>query len=253
MKYFLPILIGLLSSFSISLSQYLNQNACTGIKAPDGSTYDISSLNGVYQISQETDNTYVYNISICGRSTNLCAGNGACAGIGDAGVCQTWAPSFTTCCGSYPGGVTGLNGGAGVVIHYSNGDKCGGCAPPEARETYVYLLCGNGATPTGGTISGGEKGATPVFNATFHTSVGCVGGVGRGPSGGWIFIIIFFCVLFVYVVGGIIFNIAVRKMSGKEVFPNSSFWCEVPALIRDGGICIRNKVSGKSGYTTVGN
>jgi len=244
MNNLLPILLGLNLFLFVSLS---SGNQCQGIKAPDGTAYDISSLNSaVYEVTQVLgESSYVYNISLCstlGASTcDSCEAS--------PGVCQTWVGG-SACCGVYPAAtISGLNGGHGVVLHYINGLLCRGCVPSGPRETYVYIFCGSGAGLNHGAMSGGETGATPVFNATFISNAACPGG--GSLSGGWIFIIIFFCVLFVYVVGGIIFNIAVRKANGKEVFPNSGFWCEVPGLMKDGGICLKNKCSGKTGYTSV--
>jgi hypothetical protein len=52
---------------------------------------------------------------------------------------------------------------------------------------------------------------------------------------------VFFCLLFVYVVGGFIFLKFVRKAEGIEAIPNYSFWGMLPGLIKDGIVFAVNK------------
>ena len=42
----------------------------------------------------------------------------------------------------------------------------------------------------------------------------------------------FVVLLFVYIVGGVIFQRYVRGASGKEVIPNVGFWEEFPLLVK---------------------
>lgn len=45
-------------------------------------------------------------------------------------------------------------------------------------------------------------------------------------------VIRFFSLVAVYLIGGVIFQIFVRKNSGKNAIPNSSFWLDFPALVK---------------------
>ena len=42
----------------------------------------------------------------------------------------------------------------------------------------------------------------------------------------------FLSVLFVYLVGGVLFNKFQRGATGKELVPNYSFWSELPGLVK---------------------
>lgn len=55
-----------------------------------------------------------------------------------------------------------------------------------------------------------------------------------GLSTGSVLIIIFGCVLLVYIVAGVLFNKFHRGASGKEVIPNVNFWMDFPLLVKDG-------------------
>ncbi|XP_059165120.1 uncharacterized protein LOC131947805 [Physella acuta] len=69
----------------------------------------------------------------------------------------------------------------------------------------------------------------------------------EGLTVGSIMLIVFFCLLFVYFVGGMVFNYTRTKTGGKEIIPNFNFWTALPGLILDGFrlswdfVCRRNK------------
>lgn len=45
-------------------------------------------------------------------------------------------------------------------------------------------------------------------------------------------VIRFFCLVAVYLIGGVLFQIFVRKNSGKNAIPNATFWLDFPALVK---------------------
>lgn len=45
-------------------------------------------------------------------------------------------------------------------------------------------------------------------------------------------VIRFFSLVAVYLIGGVLFQIFVRKNSGKNAIPNASFWLDFPALVK---------------------
>jgi len=256
MKKIILIVSILLLGFCVS--SIFTQPSCSGIKASDGSSYDLSQLStaGILNAPQTgTDGTpYVYNVTVCGNQPMGC-NNANCAGPNTAGICQTWSDgsgSHARCCGRFDGSATvvALTGKRGVVITYDNGDACGSCLPAGPRSTILTILCGGSGVWSPVTVTGGAPNIPAIIyiNGTSGTLCGGSGSL----SGGWIFIIILLCLGFVYLIGGIIFNAAIRKQSGKEMIPNITFWSDMPGLIADGGRFIGNKVRGKSGYQTVG-
>jgi len=72
----------------------------------------------------------------------------------------------------------------------------------------------------------------------------CVGGGGAGGAlgGGALFLIIFVAIMFVYFVGGIIYNKFVKKEGVKPL--HAEFWADLPALVKDGVMFLVNKVKG---------
>jgi hypothetical protein len=224
------------------------------LKAADGSSYDLSYFANTILQATQTDGgqVYTYNISICANSPYGCAG--ACSGVNTAGVCQSWGPAPTSakCFGKWDTAkLTGLNSGHGFQIAYEGGDVCGSCNPQGPRTTVVTLICDPKASTqvSWGTPYGAQPGQPSIFYINGTSSHACPGG--GNMDGGWIFIIIVVCLLFVYFVGGVVFNAAVKKQRGKEMVPNSEFWCDLPALIGDGFKFLIGKCTGKGGYTPV--
>lgn len=69
-----------------------------------------------------------------------------------------------------------------------------------------------------------------------------------GLSGGSVFIIIVLVASVVYVVGGCAFNKLKKGTSGaKESCPNNEFWFDLPALVKDGFLFTKSKLTGKGG------
>ncbi|GFS03693.1 cation-dependent mannose-6-phosphate receptor [Elysia marginata] len=59
-------------------------------------------------------------------------------------------------------------------------------------------------------------------------------GKSEGLSPGSIILIIFMCAVVVYLLGGLGFQIGVRKAKGKESLPHIIFWTSLPGLIKAG-------------------
>ena len=55
-----------------------------------------------------------------------------------------------------------------------------------------------------------------------------------GMSAGWIFIIVFLCVLTVYCIAGVTYKTQKMGLTGIEAVPNIEFWRDVPQLIQEG-------------------
>lgn len=61
-------------------------------------------------------------------------------------------------------------------------------------------------------------------------------------------VIRFFCLVAVYLIGGVLFQIFVRKNSGKNAIPNATFWLDFPALVKVCWFIIVNNVLIHSTY-----
>ncbi|CAL1530934.1 unnamed protein product [Lymnaea stagnalis] len=57
---------------------------------------------------------------------------------------------------------------------------------------------------------------------------------GGGLSVGSVLVILFFVILLIYLIGGLLFLKFVRKAEGSEVIPNIEFWKDFPSLVKDG-------------------
>ncbi|XP_068671560.1 uncharacterized protein [Montipora foliosa] len=88
---------------------------------------------------------------------------------------------------------------------------------------------------------------------SLHTKYACLK---SGLSTGSILIIIFICMLVVYLVAGLLFNKYSKGASGKELIPNVNFWTDFPLLVKDGIIfffeCCKRACSRKqSSYESI--
>jgi len=82
-------------------------------------------------------------------------------------------------------------------------------------------------------------------------SSGGSGGGSSGCGGGCAFLIIFFVGGFVYFAGGFAYNYKMKELRGVEAIPQVGFWKDLPFLVKDGVLFIKNKVTGNSGYSAV--
>ncbi|EDV26658.1 uncharacterized protein TRIADDRAFT_63795 [Trichoplax adhaerens] len=85
------------------------------------------------------------------------------------------------------------------------------------------------------------------YFAELSTICACPNGCPSGPgglSGGSVLLIIFFVLLSVYFIGGIIFMKYVRNAEGFEAIPNVSFWSSLPSLIKEGFAFTFSRCSG---------
>eukprot|EP01064_Diplonema_japonicum_P025386 TRINITY_DN3678_c0_g2_i3.p1 TRINITY_DN3678_c0_g2~~TRINITY_DN3678_c0_g2_i3.p1 ORF type:complete len:206 (+),score=45.74 TRINITY_DN3678_c0_g2_i3:54-671(+) len=71
-----------------------------------------------------------------------------------------------------------------------------------------------------------------------------------GVDGGVIFLIIFFVGFAVYMGAGMAYRFKVKGETGVNMVPNVEFWKDLPNLMKDGALFIKNKVTG-GGYSSV--
>ncbi|CAG5124760.1 unnamed protein product [Candidula unifasciata] len=97
-----------------------------------------------------------------------------------------------------------------------------------------------------------------VYRFALLTKYICSGGGGGdinisvevGISAGSIMVIIFFVVIAVYFVGGLLFQKFVRNAQGTDIIPNVSFWAAIPSLAKDGVLFLVRGCKGGASYTS---
>jgi len=135
----------------------------------------------------------------------------------------------------------------------------------HTRQTKITLKCDqstNGTKPASFTETKPSS-QSSVYIGTFTSKYACAkGGSSGGLSVGSILLIIFFPLVVVYVIIGILINRYGRGIeSMPELLPNHSFWADFPFLVKDGAVftcgCIKSACSslsnkcGKSGYAEI--
>ncbi|XP_072029421.1 uncharacterized protein [Amphiura filiformis] len=125
------------------------------------------------------------------------------------------------------------------------------------RTSVLTLQCDPLGQPSAPTYQAkGEDFATPAqYDYELKSICACPdgckssgGGGGGGLSFGSILCILFVVLVFVYIVGGMVFMKVVKKAEGKEVVPNVNFWMELPNYIKDGFLFVKNGCKGDSNY-----
>ncbi|CAH3032886.1 unnamed protein product [Porites evermanni] len=82
--------------------------------------------------------------------------------------------------------------------------------------------------------------STQTARTVLHSKYACPISPSPSPHGssglslGSILVISFTCIVVVYIICGILINIYIRHIEGKEAFPNYLFWVDVPFLVKDG-------------------
>ncbi|XP_068670726.1 uncharacterized protein [Montipora foliosa] len=102
-----------------------------------------------------------------------------------------------------------------------------------------------------------------IFTTILHSKYACpiappLPSGSHGLSLGSILVIIFFCLVIVYITSGILVNKYIRSVEGNKVFPNYSFWMDLPYFIKDGCVftfhslqSLCGKGTRRSGYASI--
>jgi len=110
------------------------------------------------------------------------------------------------------------------------------------RVLQVSLVCDDSKYP--GETDGVSENFLPknsAYSMIFKSKCACDDGCVSNPSGstglsiGSILLIVFFVVLFVYLIGGVVikkYKMGVENM--PEMIPNYEFWAGIPSLVKDG-------------------
>lgn len=148
-----------------------------------------------------------------------------------------------------------------VVISYGGSKDESG----NTRESKITLKC-NPSQPGYGTIPKFTEtmpsAKTTLYSATFTSQFSCAEGGSSGLSPGSIILIIFFPLVLMYVIVGILINRYGRGIESiPELLPNHSFWADFPFLVKDGIVltfgCVKagcsslSRKCGKDGYAEI--
>jgi len=147
-----------------------------------------------------------------------------------------------------------------VILYGGSKDNKG-----YTRQAEITLMCDqstNGTKP-GSFSERKTSSSSSIYSTTFTSKYGCAtGGSSGGLSVGSILLIIFFPLVVMYVIIGILINRYGRGIeSMPELLPNHSFWADFPFLVKDGVVftyggiksacsSLSNKC-GKGGYAEI--
>ncbi|XP_029928961.1 cation-dependent mannose-6-phosphate receptor [Myripristis murdjan] len=181
-------------------------------------------------ITAETKNgkeSYTYVFQLCGDA----------GGVQGAGLIQVDSKSETpkpTIIGSY-NATQAIGGSDWIMLIYRNGDKYDGHCSKENRKAIVMISC-NRKTEMGPLeviLEDRDRKEDCFYLFELDSSVVCPV-LQSHLSIGSIILIIGFCLLAVYLIGGFLYQRLVVGAKGMEQFPNYAFWVEVGNLTADG-------------------
>ncbi|CAL8290217.1 unnamed protein product [Merluccius merluccius] len=167
------------------------------------------------------EKTYTYVFQLCGDAD----------GVQGAGVIQTEkGVKKQTIVGRY-NSTTAIGGSDWVMLIYSNGEPYDS---HEMRRAIVMISCDKKIDTdklTGVQIDQDRQSDCYMFKLNSSTLCPVVQ---SHISTGTILIIIGFCLLAVYLIGGFLYQRLVVGAKGMEQFPNYAFWVEFGNLTADG-------------------
>ena len=240
----------LLTSYTVDVSGQATETCTTQInscacKTPGGfinlDPLDQAKSNGQPKWTNQPDATYPdtsYSYNPCTAFT--VGTDGGCVNV--AG-CQTQY-SVNYAIGTQDSAKFSTDTSLGTILTYTTTD---------GRTLKVQLICDK--NQEGALSNVGEALPNPgTYDITLTTKYAC-SDIGPPPPGygggslspGSIMLIIFFVLITVYLVVGVLFNKFYRGTTGKELIPHVDFWTELPGLARDGVLFTFNKAKGLTG------
>ncbi|XP_048755153.1 cation-dependent mannose-6-phosphate receptor-like [Ostrea edulis] len=219
------------------------QNTCKKVnsckcKLDDGKVIDLKPLaksNGpAYLDVLDSGGVDLYSWNPCEPFSE-----GSCT---NAAVCQTHAGQQYNC-GSQDSAVFSYDSSSQMYIITYQADTY----TNDLRTTMLLLDCDQGPDVFQPVVETSPGNYVLVFKGKYA----CPRDDDSGLSGGTILIIIFVCLVSVYLIGGVLFQIFIRKSSGVKVIPNHSFWTGLPQLIKDGVFFIIRRGGKKTAYNSI--
>ncbi|KAL3831857.1 hypothetical protein ACJMK2_023554 [Sinanodonta woodiana] len=123
----------------------------------------------------------------------------------------------------------------GVILQYS----ADAVMENTLRTSYFTLICDESLE--GQLTALGERGTQAIYDFELRSKYACIKGVPGGGtqisvsiSIGTVLVIVFLSLVFIYLVGGILFQTFVRKATGKDRVPNYEMWRQFPIYVKTG-------------------
>lgn len=167
---------------------------------------------------------YVYIFQVCGDA----------GGMKDAGLVQQQKKDGTQVrIGNYTK-TRAIRGSDWVLLFYEGGEKYDSHCSKEPRRAMIMISC---STSTKNEFSvvleDNRKDRDCYYLFELDSNVVCPV-IPSNLSAGSIILIIVFCCLAVYLIGGFLYQRLVVGAKGVEQFPNYAFWSEIGNLSADG-------------------
>nr|XP_040021763.1 cation-dependent mannose-6-phosphate receptor [Gasterosteus aculeatus aculeatus] len=180
-----------------------------------------------YTIGSES---YTYVFQLCGDA----------GGVSGAGVIQynKKTPSIPTVVGMY-NATQAIGGSDWVMLIYNNGDRYDGHCSKEPRKATIMISC-NKKVDVGEmkvVLEERQKSQDCFYLFELDSSALCEV-VESHISAGSIILIICFCLLAAYLIGGFLYQRLIVGAKGMEQFPNYAFWLEAGNMMADGCDCV---------------
>ncbi|KAM4567747.1 cation-dependent mannose-6-phosphate receptor [Fundulus diaphanus] len=178
--------------------------------------------------SKKDEDSYTYVFQLCGDA----------GGVPGAGVIQknmkTPEKPTVTNIGSYKS-TKAIGGSDWVMLIYENGDKYDNHCKQEARKAIIMISCSKNTDVDvlEVILEDKERESDCFYLFELDSSAVCPPVVSR-LSAGSIILIIIFCLVAVYLIGGFLYQRLIVGAKGMEQFPNYAFWVEVGNLTADG-------------------
>ncbi|KAM6909645.1 cation-dependent mannose-6-phosphate receptor [Xenentodon cancila] len=206
----------------------------TACQLPIGSPSERTVLNRLEPLTQKNftkevengDDSYTYVFQLCGDA----------GGVHLAGVIQKDKKSQKkpTVIGRY-NETQAIGGSDWVMLIYGSGDRYDAHCSQDMRKAIIMISC-NRNTDMGQlevVLEDRDRIRDCFYLFELDSSAVCPVVVSH-ISAGSIILIIVFCLLAVYLVGGFLYQRLIVGAKGMEQFPNYAFWVEVGNLTADG-------------------
>lgn len=155
-------------------------------------------------------------------------------GVSGAGVIQIDNKQKTTIIGKYTE-VQAIGGSDWVMLIYRNGEKYDGHCSQEPRKAITMISCNRNVDKGNLKVALEDRDRNEECFYLFEMDSSAVcPPLESKLSAGSITLIIGFCLLAVYLIGGFLYQRLVVGAKGMEQFPNYAFWVEVGNLSADG-------------------
>jgi len=222
------------------------QNPPCTFTDPSGNSYDFSPLQNVQTSASIQNGTYTFYVTPCANTpqnkliTPPCASSSTPAIQIENGQCTAYLASLSTQQFSYDNGT--------VVIAYTGGQDCGSGINRQAKIRFQCDL----TTESNLWQVLSDFPSKCMYEFDWKTKYACPTGSSGLSGGAWFLIFVFAIILPVYLLGGFIYNIQVKKVApGRDAIPNIEFWRDLPNLLKDGCKFTFGRCLGSPGYQTV--